>query len=51
MHTTTQQNDKWSNCRLARTTMKRLVQHGEYRSSYDKIVVKLLDQIEGKGKC
>ena len=45
-----QQQDKWGNCRVAKTTLKRLDQHGEYRSSYDKIIVKILDQVEGKRK-
>jgi hypothetical protein len=46
----TQQKDKWSNCRLAKTTMKRLDEYGEYKTanSYDKIVVKLLNIVEGK---
>jgi hypothetical protein len=49
MGTKTQQNDKWSNCRLAKTTMKRLDQHGVYKTAntYDKIVVKL-NIVEGK---
>lgn len=50
MSTTTKPNDKFGNVRLTKTTMKRLDQHGEYRSTYDKIVVKLLNEVEGKRK-
>jgi hypothetical protein len=48
MGTKTQQNEKWGNCRLARTTMKMLDKRGEYRDSYNSIIVKLLQKVEDK---
>ena len=43
------QNDKWGNCRLAKTTLKKLDQLWRVRDSYDKIMLKLLTMVEGKG--
>lgn len=43
-----QQNDKWGNCRLARTTLKKLDQYGGYRDSYNSIIVKILQKVEDK---
>ena len=45
---TTQTQEEYGNIRLFKHTMRRLDSKGQYRDSYDTIINRLLDRIEGK---
>ena len=44
----TEAQEVYSNVRLYKQTIRRLDSKGQYRDSYDNIINRLLDRIEGK---